>query len=345
MVKGQQSEHALVLLAARLGEGASTAVPVTAIRGSYSPRLAGPSEDHVQVLAEVWARLPPIVLHRETMRIIDGTHRVLAAVRNGRDTVEARFFEGSEEQAFALAVKANINHGLPLSLSDRKGAAARMLTASVAWSDRYIAMLTGLSAGTVRTLRAGLVRPDAPAPVRVGRDGRVRPVDSSAQRTAAADLLRERPQASLREVAEATGLSPSTVRVVRQRMAAGADVDARTGQPAPRQRRLGYRTGELEQAVTPTATRSCTDILRGLKRDPSLRFSDTGRAVLRWLDGRATDLDRWEGMVPHIPPHCRYLIVELATACAGQWAELAVRLRTTSLPGGIEDGMAGQLPA
>src|SRR5438105_1695066 len=52
----------------------------------------------------------------------------------------------------------------------------------------------------------------------IGRDGRVRRLDNSHARRLAQEAIAARPQASLREIARVSGLSPMTVRDVRTRM-------------------------------------------------------------------------------------------------------------------------------
>jgi hypothetical protein len=47
------------------------------------PRLKGESQAHIQGLAEVGGGLPPILVHRQSMRILDGMHRVRAAIVRG----------------------------------------------------------------------------------------------------------------------------------------------------------------------------------------------------------------------------------------------------------------------
>lgn len=95
------------------------------------------------MLAAVEAKLPPIIVHRATMRVIDGMHRLAAAKLRNDETIEVRFFEGTEQEAFVLAVKANISHGRPLSLTDRTSAAERIIVSHPAWSDRAIAVAAG----------------------------------------------------------------------------------------------------------------------------------------------------------------------------------------------------------
>src|SRR5690349_6262411 len=76
-----------------------------------TPRRSGESLEHVRRLAESEDELPPIVVHRPTMRVIDGMHRLRAAELRGQQEIEVRFFDGDEASSFVLAVRANIAHG------------------------------------------------------------------------------------------------------------------------------------------------------------------------------------------------------------------------------------------
>src|SRR5687768_14138749 len=155
------------------GYGDIEHVPVERVRDGYSPRLAGASSEHVRLLAELDTRLPPITVHRATMKLIDGAHRLAAAKLRGRATIEVRFFNGTEGEAFVEAVRANIAHGLPLTLADRKAAAARLLRTHGEWSDRLIAGMIGLSPKTVGAVRRTIEEVPQLA-ARIGRDGRIR---------------------------------------------------------------------------------------------------------------------------------------------------------------------------
>ncbi|MCK1815699.1 ParB/RepB/Spo0J family partition protein [Streptomyces sp. XM4011] len=146
-----------------------------------SPRQSGEDTDHVRALAETQAELPPILVHRPTMRVIDGMHRVAAARLSGAGTIRARLIECSDHEVFILAVKSNVAHGMPLTLADRKTAARRVLLAHPAWSDRAIGEVTGLSHKTVGAIRrrsSGEIPQSGP---RIGRDGRVRAVARRAE--------------------------------------------------------------------------------------------------------------------------------------------------------------------
>ena len=166
-------------------------------------------EDHVLALAEVLDRLPPVVVDQRTMKVIDGVHRVEASRRLGRTDIRALLFSGSETEALVVAVQANIRHGKPLTRSERQGAAGNLLRRCPDRSDRWVAEVCGLSHSTVARIRQAA---EALGPgVRTGRDGRRRPVDPAAGRRAIVKALAEGPASSLRQVAEAAGVAPSTV--------------------------------------------------------------------------------------------------------------------------------------
>jgi transposase-like protein len=293
------------------GETDVRIVDVDALLPADSPRLAGESEEHARSLAASDAVLPPILVHRDTMRVVDGMHRLRAAVLRGQRRIAVRFVAGSEPAIFVLAVEANITHGLPLSLADREAAAIRILGSHPHWSDRTIAASTGLSARTVGKLRRRSGA--AGAPMRVGKDGRARPVDSAEGRRRAGEMIASNPGASLREIARAVGVSPGTVRDVRNRMSRGQD-------PVTDRQRAAVRVAGPPPVRDPAAT------LRILRRDPTLRFSDRGRAVLRWLEVRAVVAQERAGVVAATPPHCRALLAEFARGCADSWQAMAEAL-------------------
>ena len=229
-------------------------LPISSLRAGDSPRLGGEDTQHIRLLAESEAPLPPIVVHRATMRIIDGMHRLRVAHLRGRRTIDVVFFDGTEDEAFVMAVQANMAHGLPLCRADREAAAARLLTRDPRRSDRWIASIAGLSAGTVAAIRRRSGRGGEPDAARIGQDGRVRPLNSAAGRQLARDAILQNPGASLREIATAAGISPTTVRDVRERLRRGEDpvprppgtAAGRAGggtRPAPRRRRERTGTG------------------------------------------------------------------------------------------------------
>jgi ParB-like chromosome segregation protein Spo0J len=305
-------------------------LPISSLLPADSPRLSGEDTQHARLLADSDAELPPILVHRKTLRVIDGMHRLRAAVLRGEEKIRATLFDGAEEVAFILAVEANIAHGLPLSLADREAAAARIIRSHPHWSDRAIASVTGLAAKTVSAIRRGTTADQPQLHSRVGRDGRVRPLNGADGRRRASELFALHPDASLREVAREAGISPGTARDVRERMRRGEDPVPPRQRPKPppaepvapeRALRRGVATWRVSR------TRDRATILRNLRRDPSVRFTDSGRNLVRWLDARATGVDGWEGMVRSVPPHCAYVIADLACAIAEEWLEVAEHLR------------------
>jgi ParB-like chromosome segregation protein Spo0J len=296
-----------------------------------SPRLSGEDPEHTRTLAETHEELPPIVVHRPTMRVVDGMHRIQAALLNGRDAIEARLLDCDEDTAFVLAVKANITHGLPLSQLDRKAAAARIINTHPYWSDRAVAAATGLSDKTISRIRSCSTSEIPQSNTRLGRDGRRRPVSTESRRREAAAIISARPDAGLREVARATGLSPATVRDVRQRIDRAEDpvpqryrgaVDVDANGDADTDARLVRRTVSrprpLNGQVDPRP------LLAKLRNDPSLRFNDAGRRTLRWLHQHMVDADSWEGH--SVPDHCAPVVADLARMCALSWTTLAEQL-------------------
>src|SRR5580704_2926438 len=128
-------------------------VPVQSLKPGESPRSGGESKAHIARLAEVEGPLPPILVDRRTMRVIDGMHRLLAAALKGQETVSVVFFDGSPADAFLQAVRANVTHGLPLSQADRRAAAERIIASHPHLSDRALAESVGLAARTVAAIR------------------------------------------------------------------------------------------------------------------------------------------------------------------------------------------------
>jgi hypothetical protein len=287
-------------------------VDIDALQPADSPRLGGCSEEFVRSLASSDALLPPIVVHRPTMRVVDGMHRLRAAALRGSRSVAVEYVGGPAEDVFVLSVSANAT---TLSTADREAAVRRLLRSHPQWSDRAIAASTGLAAKSVGVLRRAV---GGRAEVRVGRDGKVRPLNSAAGRRLAGQMISERPEASLRDIARAAGVSPGTVRDVRRRLTAGLD-------PVPERMRAAERA-EVDVPVTRTGVRAPNVTLPILRRDPSLRFNEHGRHVLRWLEAHAVSSGEWNAVVSGVPSHCRELVADMARGCAEAWAEMAEAL-------------------
>lgn len=326
------------LTAAKTADLASHSVAINRLVHGDSLRSGGIDEAHVRRLNEVEGPLPPILVHRATLRIIDGFHRVYAARLRGANEIDVCFLDDSLDAAFVVAVESNVKHGLPLSLADRRRAASHILSTYPHWSDRVIATSAGLSTKTVASLRAA---DDAHSPPRhrLGRDGRVRPVSAASGRQLAAELIAANPAASLRDIAEQAGISPGTVRDVRVRLQRGDDPVPSREKAAPPAHKAPS-SGSL-QTNRPKAA-DVNAVLATLTRDPALRMNARGRELLRWLHSHAVsgvDGDRIRDLAPH---HSIEHLIEFATRSAANWAYIAAYLAEyRGMPTAGED-IAGQ---
>jgi hypothetical protein len=302
-------------------DGEIKIIPVDALLPADSPRINGEDMDHVKTLAGIENELPPILVHWPCMRVIDGMHRLRAAKMRGDATIKVRFVRRPEREAFVIGVEMNIAHGRPLSLADRARAAERIIDSYPNWSDRAIAASAGLSARSVADIRArmsaaGSITADTSS--RVGLDGKVRPLDHVGGRVRAMEAFKARPGASLREVARIAGVSPATALDVRNRMNRGEE-PAQSSSTGAKRSAPGRAAGH----ATEPSKRDVLALLKGLTSDPSLRFSESGRNLLRWMVSRTVADGEWRDHVGDVPPHCAYIVANIARQVADQWLELA----------------------
>lgn len=303
-------------------------VPIARLTVAGSPRIGGEDPEHIRTLAGTSAVFPPILVHRPTMRVIDGAHRLHVALLRDERQIEVRYFDGSEEDAFVLSVRLNVVHGLPLTRADRNSAAERILHAHPNWSDRAVAAICGLSDKTVGSIRRRTTAEIPQSSHRVGRDGRVRPNDSAAARRVAAAYVEHRPDARVREIAEAAGISVTTARDVRGRVREGLDpvpagrADVDGAEPGAEAR--PERTDDVEREGD--ADDGLFSRLRRLRSDPSFRHHETGRMVLRLLDTNiviATEQDR---LIDGVPMHGVDAVAQVAIQYALAWQKFADQL-------------------
>ncbi|MFE1956699.1 ParB/RepB/Spo0J family partition protein [Streptomyces sp. NPDC059479] len=319
-----------------------------------TPRTTGENPEHVRMLAGALGEFPPIVVHRATMRVVDGLHRVRAAELRKQEFITARMFEGDEAEAFVLAVQANLAGGLPLSVADRKAAAARIIASHPQWSDRLTASVTGLSAKTVAEVRRRhpaetTRRPDS----RIGKDGRVRPTDAVEKRRLASELILRNPELSLRQIAKAVGISPETARSVRARLLREEDPAERepdegrwtaeppplplppTLQPSPSLPDPGPDLASASASASADARRGSgpgpeptdrSSVVQRLRTDPSLRYSENGRTLLRLMEAHAMSSEKWATLANSVPAHRRRAIANAAMEYAKGWRVVAEQL-------------------
>lgn len=302
-------------------------VRITSLRTADSPRLEGQNREHTRLLAENFDKLPPILVHRQTMRVIDGNHRLRAALLRNENTIEVVYFDGAERDAFVLAVRTNTTHGLPLSKVDRYAAAARIIRSHPEWSDRAIAAAIGIAPRTVARIRTGLSAENLQPGWRAGLDGRARPTNAIEGRIRASEIISRNPDASLREIGRLAGISPTTAGDVRNLVRRGEDPRAprdRTG-PQPDDPRAGGRAPASIDAVSRKkgAQVNAPDLLESLRNDPQMRFTESGREVLRWLASCVIGPTSLHVSAAKIPPHCGYLVAALARCLADDWLQFA----------------------
>ncbi|MEU6720997.1 hypothetical protein ABZ897_56910 [Nonomuraea sp. NPDC046802] len=284
------------------------------------------------VLAETDGPLPPILVRRSDLRVIDGMHRLIAARVRGQQNIDVEFFDGTAEDAFLRAVQANVTHGLPLTQADRRAAATRIIISHPHMSDRAIAQVSGLGAKTVASLRRRSTESTPRLNARVGRDGKVRPLNSDSGRLRAAEVIARNPDASLREVARLAGISPATAGDVRKRVQANqsptttrsesADAVTRTSAGTVHNGARSVQAAGHPEPGVPEPSEPVV-MLDKLLRDPSLRLNDEGRQLLRVLQHNAIAMQGWPKLIAAVPPHWEALVVRLARQYAATWQRFA----------------------
>lgn len=157
-------------------------IPITSITAdpALQPRTEGLDLDHVRALEAVAEAWPPLKVVGQGGRflLVDGFHRFAAAQNLGLAEIAVEVLEApADGDLHALAFALNAAHGRPLTLSDRRAFAARLLRAHPDWSDREIGRRSGLVQPTIAKVRQELEREEeiAPAVARTGRDGRTYP--------------------------------------------------------------------------------------------------------------------------------------------------------------------------
>jgi ParB-like chromosome segregation protein Spo0J len=303
------SMASVTALASREGP---SAISLDSIRPGPLLRAGGINEAHVAALAEVSDGWPPIIVTEDHM-LVDGHHRFAAARLLELERISAVVFRGSRADAYVEAVRSNVWHGMPLTLSERRQAGRQILEDHPTWSDRRIALSCGLSARTIKTLRDESEpsdRPPMPRVARVGSDGRLRPVEAGVVRAAIVAELERRPTASLRAVARSVGASPETVRSVRNQLQA--------------QREWSSVVLDAELDVGPPISlpkRDDREVTVG--QDPAFISCADGARFAAWFDELSVPCgDLWT-QVGAVPLSRVYLVADESRRRAKFWADFA----------------------
>jgi ParB-like chromosome segregation protein Spo0J len=319
-------------------DGLVVLLPLADLRPGPSLRDGGINPTHVDTLIQLEGRWPPILVASRDHSVIDGHHRVAAAKTLGQVEVSCVLFDGSPDDAYLESVRRNVVHGLPLTLKERERAAAHIVRRYGRWSDRRIAELCALSPTTIARVRhastsRGKSRPSdatGPSGSRIGRDGRVRPVDPTPLRSRIVTALHANPDASLRVLASKVGASPETVRRVRQRMGEGKG-PGKGGRLTTANR--GGRSRDVKE-MTPTI-----ELLTGTLEyatplswtaDPAVLSTRAGTAFARWL--ARTRISDWRQHVGAVPLSRVYEVADEARQRAAYWQQFALALEARAQP-------------
>ena len=280
-------------------------IPIGEVRPGHSVRLGAVKTGHVDLLAELDGQWPPILVSRADMSIIDGHYRYLAARQLNYTHVDCVLFEGDESGALVESIRRNVQHGLPLTLSERTQAAGSILRRHPDRSDRWIGELCALSHGTVGRLRRTITSPaarDDEGGRRRGRDGKLRPVAPGAARERIVRELRAHPGASLREIARLAGSSHETVRSVRDRDMGPLEEAPVCAPPTP----------NTPPAPLPTA-------------DAAFMATESGSDFARWFTQTTVGDDSYD-FIAAVPLNRIYEIADEARRRAAHWTDFAVAL-------------------
>jgi ParB-like nuclease domain len=303
-------------------------VPVDVLLPGIYLREAGTSHTHVQLLADAaeFSALPAILVQRHGYRVIDGMHRLEAAKIRGEKSIRARLVDCVDEEALFLAIRSNTLHGLPLSRADRISGAKRVLASHPDWSDRAVASVAGISAKTIAVLRNRSSEVVRSFDKRLGRDGKRRPVTGTEGRKRVAEYIGSHPDAPLRQVARETDVSLGTVHNVLELIRRGTDPVAPQREAAP-VRRPPADIASTRDARHPYAL-NWPQVQAKIVNDPSLRYTEGGRAFLRWMALHATHAEQWREFIEAIPVHWASEISAIAENMSGEWRVFADRLKT-----------------
>lgn len=327
-------------------------VPVGSLVAGFHLRQEGTDASHVRLLADAAGsvQLPSILVQKNGSRIIDGMHRVEVAKLRGEWNIRARIIDCTDEEALLLAVKSNTLHGLPLSRADRISSAKRILIAHPDWSDRSVAGITGLSAKAIASLRNNSIGEVDSTVKRLGLDGKRRPVVPAEGRRRAAEYIHAHPVASVREIARAADVSLGTAHGLKERMRreaqaepvaqGGAGEDRAAGQLARRPAPIPLSTRpEPVQPVRPSPVAisqsagsrhgrrlAWSAISAKLAADPTLRYTEGGRAFLRWMSLHSMQADEWREFIDAIPQRWLGDVSRIAASMSEEWRQFAERL-------------------
>lgn len=274
-------------------------VAVDSVKPGPAVRDAAISLDHVARLELAIDDLPPIVVRAEGdgYQLVDGAHRLEVHRQNNRPEIRAVVVAVDDGDMLLEAVRANITHGLVLSIKERKSNAKRILSERPDLSDGAIAEACGLTDKTVAEMRPCPTpeSPESDTPKRTGRDGVKRPTPEAAeeQRRKLEQHFEANPDSSSRQAASATGASKSAAADAKRRLSSVPD------------------QGNHPASVAEVAV----EIPRPWVKHRASRVSDSSMDFAKFMDARSIRDPRNE-TVPRMAASCPPQLLEAAIAAA-----------------------------
>ena len=201
------------------------------IRDGLSEAAVERYAETLQAVEAIAWPFPPVVLNQTPAGYvcIDGAHRIAAAMKAGRETVEAKVVTLSDADAKVEAACANMTNGLPLSASERKKAIARLIELRPSWADTAIAKVMGIHRNSVARVRKEL-----------GIGNRTTRTVAAVEAVKAAN-----PDATQEEIAKAAGVDRSTIAKLPRRNVTNAQYGA-NGTFPPLPKRPGLASPDFE---------------------------------------------------------------------------------------------------
>lgn len=175
-------------------------------------------------------------------------------------------------------------------------------------------------AGGFHRRRPKGARPCALVPVPTG------PLDANTERAVVTELLTLLPATSTPELAKISNMPEAAIDDLRISLLLNGD-----SKPAriARYRRRALRAARANESTgSPPAAMSHSPMLRELRRNSTLRDTESGRRLLRRLDLPNFQDPHWERILGELPPHRMAMLASLARDCADRWRALADTLET-----------------
>ena len=151
----------------------SRSIPIVNVGDGGAQMRAEMKPDVVLDYAEDMAAgaiFPPVVVYFDGTEywLADGFHRVAAARKIERETIEAEVREGTARDAIIHGIGANASHGLRRTQADKRRAVERLVRDEEwgKWSNRKIAEVAKVDHKTVAKVRRDLLGGEFPTPVR-----------------------------------------------------------------------------------------------------------------------------------------------------------------------------------